>query len=129
MDKVKRVLIILLITILVAGLIGGSIAVFGTFSDGSRVGNIVKFSKKGVVFKTYEGKLNEGGFSKDENGEITPSVWEFSVYRNDDAIIRAIDKAMDEGYAVKLHYKEKFFQFDWRGDTKYFIYQVEKVED
>lgn len=129
MKTFKRVMIILLVTILLVGGVGGSIAVFGTYSSGSRVGQIVKFSKKGVVFKTYEGDLNVGGFAKDSDGDISPNVWAFSVYRNDDAIVRAIDDAMDKGHPVKLHYKEKFFQFQWRGDTKYFIYQVEKVED
>lgn len=129
MKTFKRVLIISLIVVFVVGAVGGGIAVFGTYSDGYRVGQIVKFSKKGVIFKTYEGNLNVGGFAKDDDGDISPNVWAFSVYRDDSAIIRAIDDAMDQGYAVKLHYKERFYQFDWRGDTKYFIYQVEKVEE
>lgn len=129
MKTFKRILIITGIILVIGGLVGGSIAVFGTFSDGSRVGKLVKFSKKGVVFKTYEGQLNVGGFAKDSDGDISPNVWSFSVYRGDDAIVRAIDRAMDEGQTVKLHYKEKFYQFDWRGDSKYFIYQVEEVDD
>ncbi|MEM7372209.1 MAG: hypothetical protein AAF587_26560 [Bacteroidota bacterium] len=129
MKTFKKVLIILLVVVVVAGGVGGGIAVFGTYSSGSRVGQIVKFSKKGVIFKTFEGNLNAGGFAKDSDGDISPNVWAFSVYRDDDAIVRAIDDAMDQGYAVKLHYKERFYQFDWRGDTKYFIYQVEKVEE
>ena len=37
-------------------------------------------------------------------------------------------QAMDDGYEVRLFYKEKYYQFDWRGETKYFIWKVEKVE-
>jgi hypothetical protein len=129
MKTFKRILIITGIILLLVGSIGGSIAVFGTYSDGYRAGKLVKFSKKGVVFKTYEGQLNVGGFAKDSDGDISPNVWSFSVYRGDDAIVQAIDRAMDEGQDVKLHYKEKFYQFDWRGDSKYFIYQVEEVDD
>lgn len=125
----KKVLIIIGITLLLVVLVGGSVAVFGSYSSGSRVGKIVKFSKKGVVFKTYEGQMNVGGFAKDDDGDISPNVWSFSVYRDDEDIREAIDDAMDKGVEVKLHYKEKFYQFDWRGDSKYFVYDVEKVED
>lgn len=127
MSGFKRTLLIVSISLLLIGLVAGSVALFGSYSSGSRVGKIVKFSKKGIVFKTYEGQLNVGGFAKDEEGDISPNVWSFSVHRGDDEIVKAIDRAMDQGYAVKLHYKEMFFQFDWRGDTKYFIHQVEKV--
>lgn len=125
----KKILIIIGITLLLVVLIGGSVAVFGSYSSGSRVGKIVKFSRKGVVFKTYEGQMNVGGFAKDDEGDISPNVWSFSVYRDDEEIREAIDEAMDKGFDVKLHYKEKFYQFDWRGDTKYFVYEVERVEN
>jgi hypothetical protein len=128
MDKVKRILIIAGISILLIGLVGGSIAVFGTFSTGSRAGKIIKFSKKGLVFKTYEGELSLGAVSTDSEGALTEK-WGFSVHRGDDSIIQAINTAMDEGYPVLVSYKEKYFQFDWRGDTKYFVHEVEKVED
>lgn len=129
MKTFKRISIIVGVVLLLGGLTYGGIAVFGTYSSGSRVGKIVKFSKKGIVFKTYEGQLNVGGFAKDTDGDISPNVWSFSVYRGDDAIRDAIDDAMDKGQEVKLHYHEKFYQFDWRGDSKYFIYEVEVVED
>ncbi|RMG54431.1 MAG: hypothetical protein D6722_29020 [Bacteroidetes bacterium] len=129
MSKVKRILLIVSIVVVLVGLVTGSVALFGSYSSGSRVGKIVKFSRKGVIFKTYEGNLNVGGFAKDEDGDISPSVWAFSVGRGEDEIVEAIDQAMDQGYSVKLHYKEMFFQFDWRGDTKYFIQKVEKVEE
>ena len=124
----KRILIFTLITILVLALIGGSVAVFGTFSSGSRVGYVIKFSKKGLVFKTYEGQLNVGGFTPNNEGDLS-NIWEFSTYRSDDAIRSAIEEAMESGDKVRLHYKEKLFQFDWRGDTKYFIYQVDQIDE
>lgn len=126
MEKAKRILIISLVIILIIGVAGGAIAVFGTFSSGSRVGKIIKFSKKGTIFKTYEGELSLGALSQGEGGELTEK-WGFSVYRDDEEIIQRINKAMNEGYEVRLHYKQKYFQFEWRGDTEYFIDQVELV--
>ncbi len=127
MSNVKRVLIISGVVLLLIGLIGGSIAVFGTYSDGSRVGKIIKFSKKGLVYKTYEGELSLGAVSTGDDGSLTEK-WEFSVQRGEDEIIQGINQAMDDGYEVRLFYKEKYYQFDWRGETKYFIWKVEKVE-
>lgn len=103
-------------------ILGGSVAIFANFSDGYRVGRVIKLSRKGYVFKTWEGQLNLEALSQDEG------IWEFSVERGDDEIRNQIDEAVEEGYRVKLYYKEKYFQFDWRGKTKYFIYNVEKIE-
>ena len=35
--------------------------------------------------------------------------------------------ALKTGERVTLHYSEKFFQFPWNGDTKYFINNVEFI--
>ncbi|MEL6842933.1 MAG: 6-phosphogluconate dehydrogenase [Bacteroidota bacterium] len=124
----KRILIIILVSVVVIGGIAGAISVFGTFSDGIRSGQIVKFSKKGIAFKTYEGQLAIRGFDEGDNGAMS-NIWEFSVERDKMEVRQEIERAMEKGYDVRLHYKEYFFQFDWRGDTKYFVYDVEKVED
>jgi flagellar basal body-associated protein FliL len=124
----KRILIIVLVSVLVIGLGAGSFAVFGTYSNGTRVGTLVKFSKKGYVFKTYEGQLTVGGFTPSDDGELS-NIWEFSVKRGEDEVRQQIEQAMEEGEKVRLYYKEMFYQFDWRGDTKYFVYQVEDIEE
>lgn len=129
MDKVKRILKLAAVIIVLVAIAAGSVAMFANYSDGSRMGTVIKFSRKGVVFKTYEGQLNLGGISKDASGGLTPSIWEFSVQRGEDEVQQAIEDALSHGHRVKLHYKEKFYQFDWRGKTKYFVYEVEKVEE
>lgn len=124
----KRILIIILVSVLVLGGSIGSFLVFGTYSNGSRVGTLVKFSKKGVVFKTYEGQLTTGGFTPEDDGGLT-NIWEFSVQRGEDQVRQSIEKAMEEGTKVRLHYTEKYYQYDWRGDTKYFVYMVEELDE
>ena len=34
-----------------------------------------------------------------------------------------------QGKHVNLYYKEKIKNFPWQGDTKYFVYKVEPVND
>jgi hypothetical protein len=94
----------------------------GYYSKGERAGTISKLSERGYVFKTYEGMLNEGGYSG-ETGTLTPRYFEFSC--KVDTVVTKLQKALKTGERVTLHYSEKFFQFPWNGDTKYFIDNVE----
>ncbi len=102
--------------------------IYVNFSDGKRAGEIIKMSKKGVVVKTYEGQLNTGGFSEG-NGDITSSIWHFSVKSSENEVLENIDRALDGGYRVKLYYREKYANLFFLGDTKYFVYKVERVVD
>jgi len=94
----------------------------GFYSKGERAGTISKLSERGYVFKTYEGMLNEGGYSG-ETGSLTPRYFEFSC--KIDTTITKLQQALKTGERVTLQYSEKFFQFPWNGDTKYFIDNVE----
>lgn len=95
-----------------------------SFSDGERAGTVSKFSRRGYLFKTYEGVLNVGGFSG-ETGSLTPQFFDFSV--KEDAIAKQITDAVKTGQRVTLHYEEKILRLPWNGDTKYYITGVEFV--
>lgn len=101
---------------------------YADYSEGIRAGVPVKFSRKGVIFKTYEGELNVGGLTNSSEGAI-PTTWAFTVRRSDEEVRRALEQAMTDGSRVKLHYAEKYVQLFWRGDTKYFVRQVEIVDE
>jgi len=94
------------------------------YSTGIRQGVPTKFSKKGVLIKTWEGTLNVGGLTNSAEGAI-PTTWDFTVKNSADSVVTKIENAMDIGSRVKLRYHEKFVRFFWLGDTKYFIYDVE----
>jgi hypothetical protein len=95
-----------------------------SYSDGERAGTVSKFSRRGFLFKTYEGVLNVGGFSG-ETGSLTPQYFDFSV--DDDAVAAQITQAVKSGQRVTLHYEEKILKFPWNGETKYYITSVEIV--
>ncbi|MBC3785003.1 hypothetical protein [Spirosoma utsteinense] len=95
-----------------------------SYSDGERAGTISKFSRRGFVFKTYEGVLNVGGFSG-ETGSLTPQYFDFSV--KEDNIATQITNAVKTGQRVTLHYEEKILRLPWNGDTKYYITSVEII--
>ncbi len=110
--------------LLLLGLVFLGFYTFGNYSDGTRAGTVVKLSERGVIFKTTEGQLNLGGFSG-ETGSPASSLWDFSVDNGETAVRKALEDASLSGKRLKLYYHEKFVQFDFRGDTKYFIYKVE----
>jgi hypothetical protein len=101
---------------------------YGNYSSGYRAGVATKISKKGVIFKTYEGTLNVGGLTNTSDGTI-PTTWDFSVKTSDQEVLEKIDQAIQHSQRVKLLYKEKYVKLFWRGDTKYFVYDVEIINE
>lgn len=91
-----------------------------TISEGTRSGTLFKISKKGILFKTYEGQLHLSGSMM-----MSPqSTWDFSAKNS--AIYQQLQQF--EGKTVKCHYRQKVDAFPWQGDTDYIVYQVEAVQ-
>lgn len=90
-------------------------------SEGERVGTIIKFSRKGIVWKTWEGQMVLGGSGASANGE---NVWQFSVDRPE--LVDAIKKAQRDAQVVTLRYEEELTSLPTRGDTNYYIVDVVK---
>lgn len=93
------------------------------YSVGSRAGELIKISEKGVVFKTFEGQVSLGGMTMSGSGEDTNigNLWEFSV--TDKNVYEKMDQL--RGKKVILTYKEKYRTLPWRGDTKYLVTDVQ----
>lgn len=88
---------------------------FATYSEGIRAGELVKFSRKGLFIKTWEGQISQG---------VSESLqFEFSVEDKEKQVRH--DLMNLQGKYVKLHYFERYKTFFWLGDTKYFITKVE----
>jgi hypothetical protein len=122
MKIVKRIILIVI-------LIGLSLMVyfyFGTYSEGIRSGVVIKGSKKGIIFKTYEGQLNLLTFGASKNQNLIAETFDFSVPTSDEAVIKDLEAVSLTGERVSLHYVEKFVTFPWRGDTKYLVVKVER---
>lgn len=97
---------------------------FGYYSEGKRGGFVTQLSKKGYLFKTYEGELRMGGISEGD-GTMNASKWEFSVSGSNKEAIANIEQAIQNGHRVSLTYEQKFFTLPWNGDTKFFVTKVE----
>jgi len=122
MKIVKRILLI----IFLAGFTILGYFYFGTYSEGVRSGIVIKVSKKGFLFKTYEGQLNLMTFGTSKSPNLVAENFDFSISSHEKEIIKILEEVSLSGERVSLHYKEKFVRFPWRGDTKYMIYKVER---
>ncbi|MEZ4985891.1 MAG: hypothetical protein R2795_12795 [Saprospiraceae bacterium] len=121
-SKIKRFFLYLLGVLLLVGI--GYIWVAGwTYSEGTRAGELIKVSRKGVVFKTMEGQINVGGFDADQSG-IVGNIWNFST--TDKTVYQQLQNL--EGHKVKLHYRQRYKPMPWQGKTDYFVDSVERIE-
>jgi hypothetical protein len=101
---------------------------WGTYSEGIRSGMVVKISKKGWLFKTYEGQLNLQTFGANKSPNMVSESFEFSVDADKQDVIKVLEEASLSGERVSLKYTERLAKFFWRGDTKYFVTEVERLK-
>lgn len=80
------------------------------YSEGDRSGKVLKFSKKGLVVKSWEGVLDQGGFRNETNADghimTVPNHIKFNA--NDPSVIADLKVAADTGKRVVLSYNQWF---------------------
>lgn len=92
---------------------------FNVKSNGDRKGILVKFSHKGNVFKTDEGEMWLGC-----RQTVNAEKYYFSV--TNDSVANILKNLQDE--CMQLEYKEYRATLPWRGDSRYIVYGVKKIE-
>lgn len=96
------------------------------YSNGEKVGNLIEFTKKGVFWDSWEGRLNLTQTGMNTSGE--PFSFSFDNDRNDqDSLIKLMLKAQVEGWKIKIRYHEVWGLknvLSNRGETDYFVDDV-----
>lgn len=112
----KKFISIFVVLLIVVGSAFVYFRYYFVFGEGVKSGELNYVVHKGLVFKTYEGKLIQAGFRTQRAG-LQSYEFEFSVS----------DKKLAErlmllgGQNVELHYKEYFGSLPWRGMSKYVV--------
>lgn len=114
----KKILLIGLSVLLIGIAAYYAFIYYVPYSEGYRSGELIKFSNKGVVVKTWEGEISQGI----SGAQIFP----FSVLDKEKEVIQKLKDY--QGKYVKLTYVERYATFFWLGDTKYFITDVVREE-
>ena len=94
---------------------------YNTKSDGTRTVYLVKISRKGNVFKTYEG---EALVSIGANPQTSLVTEKFIYSVTSEALYDSLTKY--EGQKMTLKYRQYRKALVWRGDSDYIVYGFEK---
>lgn len=86
---------------------------------GTQAGTLNIFQEKGIIFKTYEGKIILSGFK----ANVQSNEFSFSV--TNDAVAQQLLKV--SGREVNVHYKQYFGSLPWRGMQKYIVDSIYEV--
>lgn len=108
---------------------------YNSYSDGSRVGVLIKFSRnKGNIFKTHEGEMVQQGLRSMNGGAINTNNFYFSVAD----LILADSLENCTGKLIKVHYIQYRKSLPWRGENyngknqengQYIIDRIESVQE
>lgn len=107
---------------------------YNSFSDGSREGLLIKCSRKGNIFKTFEGEMVQAGLRSVQGGAINTNNFYFSVI--DGKLADSLDKVSNK--TVKIHYTQYRKSLPWRGENyngknqengQYIVDQILKVSE
>ena len=119
--NLKKYLGILFLFILLACGIYVYFKYYFTYSNGNRFGLLQKFSRRGNVFKTYEGEMILNLVRSNATVPLASEKFYFSVTKKNVA-----DQLMNiQGRNITIRYKEKHGTLPWRGDTKYIVDSVQ----
>lgn len=117
--------------LLIALLLGLGVLAFlywGVYERGVMAGKVLRITEKGILFKTYEGKLNLESFGALKGASPIAETFDFSVTSNQREVIQQLQEVALSGERVNLHFVKRYVRFPWRGDTKYFIEKVEREQ-
>lgn len=88
-------------------------------AEGTQAGTLNIFQKKGIVFKTYEGKIILSGFK----ANVQSNEFSFSV--TDEKVAQQLLKV--SGREVNVHYKQYFGALPWRGMKNFIVDSIYEV--
>jgi hypothetical protein len=90
------------------------------FGEGVKSGSLNYFVKKGVIFKTYEGRLVQEGFQSPTAGGLQSNEFKFSVV--DPEVAKVLERS--SGKILELRYEEYNGILPWRGVSNVVVTEV-----
>lgn len=88
-------------------------------AQGTQAGTLNIFQQKGILFKTYEGKIILSGFK----ANVQSNEFSFSVTKEE--VAQQLLKV--SGREVNVHYIQYFGALPWRGMQKYIVDSIYEV--
>jgi len=120
MRHIWKILLVLILVLAVAGYF----RYFWVFGTGVKAGELNYVVHKGVLFKTYEGKMVQTGI-RSSGGSLQSFEFLFSV--EDPAV--AEQMMVHSGNQFNLHYKEYLAALPWRGHSEFVVDSIISMEE
>ncbi|MFN3875668.1 MAG: hypothetical protein ACK4L7_07135 [Flavobacteriales bacterium] len=110
--------------VLISLAIGVYFRYWWVFGTGVKAGELNYVVHKGVLFKTYEGKMIQTGI-RSQAGTLQSLEFLFSV--DDPAVAQQL--MANSGKQFNLHYREYLAALPWRGHSRYVVDSIVSMED
>ncbi len=95
------------------------------FGEGVKAGSLNYFVKKGVLFKTWEGRMVQEGFQSPTSGALQSNEFRFSV--TDPEVAAVLER--NSGKHLELRYEEFNGMLPWRGTSEFVVTEVINVQE
>jgi hypothetical protein len=92
---------------------------YNVYSDGERKGMLIKVTRKGNFFKTYEGEMWL-------SCRQLVNVEKFVFTIDDKTLADSLTNLQDE--CIKIFYKQYRHSLPWRGDSEYIITSYSRAD-
>jgi len=124
MARFKKIMGVTTVLVIIALAVFCYFRFYFVFGTGVKAGQLNHVVYKGVIWKTYEGRLIQTGFRSNGSSRALQSN-EFNFSITDKAIADSL--MVCGGKQVELHYKEYFGRLPWRGHTCYVVDEIISV--
>ncbi|MBS1949535.1 MAG: hypothetical protein OJF59_001431 [Cytophagales bacterium] len=123
---IKKIFKWLLLIVIVVGIAVFAFYYWGVYEQGIMAGKVLRITQKGILFKTYEGKLSLETFGALKGTSPIAETFDFSVESDQTEVIKELEQVALSGERVNLKFVKRYTIFPWRGDTRYFIEGIER---
>lgn len=121
----KKFIFITTLIVLLVGAAAFYWRFYYVFGEGVKAGELNFVVRKGIVFKTWEGRLIQTGYRSVVPGSVQSNEFEFSI-TNEEIAQRLL---LSGGKFVELSYKEYFGKLPWRGNSTYVVDKIIAIRD
>ena len=121
----RKTKIIISLVVLLIGTIFIWWRYYFVFGTGVKAGGLNYLENKGMIFKTYEGRIIQEGFKAQSPGSLQSNEFDFSV--EDDSIAHALERS--SGKFVEVRYKEYRNSLMWRGNSRFVVTEVLHIKE
>ncbi|MCB8965173.1 MAG: hypothetical protein H6536_09095 [Bacteroidales bacterium] len=123
--RVFKIILVIIVLLLLGFL---AFLYWGSYEQGVMAGRVLRVGEKGYLFKTYEAKLSIESFGALKGVSPIAETFDFSVSSDQDSLVKQLQEVALTGERVSVHYVKRYIRVPWRGSTKYFAVEIERMK-